>query len=345
MPSNKTPTGGRAALAAEAWAFDVFREKREKQELSEVVNELYEELYSAYFSPGIGVLSVNATAREKDLAPAELRKILASLEAVGHLTTEEPGPRLTARGARHCERSGISRERREEYEELRYRIMKLLEGEYDQHGPRGGFELRSMARDLSLDRHVLNAQVKFLAGLGFVDTSDHHFGRITQEGLSLVEHWRDQEARLERFAEVEGLEPAARGRKFQKVFSSALEEAGWSAVEGLRTSNEEIDVFLSRGREFYLVECKWLKEPVEAGVVRELHGKVRTRAGVNGVLASMSSFTEGARVAVQKCASDRLILLFGEADVRSIIDRPAEFESLLEQKIVALVMSGEVIYD
>ena len=144
-----------------------------------------------------------------------------------------------------------------------------------------------------MDRIKANRQVRLLNDLGLVDGPGGGFLHLTQGGVAQAQSWGIQKARNEELDRVTDLDPSSRGREFQKVLASALEEAGWGAVEGLRTTNEEIDVFISQGREYYLVECKWLKDPVEAAVVRELYAKIKNRTGVQGVLASMSSFTAG----------------------------------------------------
>ena len=311
--------------------------------MNELISQLYGELYPAYFSGG--VLSINSFAREKGLDGLELQKIVAALEAEGLLTTDGPGVSLTGIGVVHCEANGIGADKRGEYNDLRYRIIKFLEAKYNEQGLRSGSHLDPMAKELGVDRVKIYRQVRLLDQLGLVEGAGGGFFHLTQGGVAQAETWGAQKARNEELDRVAALDPASRGREVQKIFANALEEAGWGAAESLRTSNEEIDVFVSRGREYYLVECKWLKAPVEAAVVRELYGKIKNRAGVQGVLASMSSFTRGASEAVERYANDRLILLFGDTDVRSIIDQPANFESLLEKKIGALVMSGEVVFE
>lgn len=328
--------------------FDITDSSPERKQLDELISQLCGELYSAYFSGG--TLSINSFAREKGLDGLELRKLVASLEVEGILTTEGSGVSLTALGVVHCEENGIGADKRGEYNDLRYRIVKFLEAEYNEHGPGGGSHLDPIAKDLGVDRAKIYRQVRLLDDLGLVDGPGSGFLRLTQGGVAQAQSWIAQKGRNEELDRIAGLDSASRGREFQKTFANALEEAGWGAVKGLRShslrsSTEEIDIFVSRGREYYLVECEWLEDPVEADVVRELYGKIKNRAGVQGVLASMSSFTQGASEAVEGYAKDRLILLFGETDVRSIIDQPANFESLLENKIGALVIPGEVLFE
>ena len=107
--------------------------------MDKLVRLLYEELYSAYFSGG--VLSANSFSRERGVDRLELRKLIASLEGEGYITTEGPGVSLTASGVLYCENNGVGADNRKDYNDLRYRIIKFLESKYDESGPRGGSNL------------------------------------------------------------------------------------------------------------------------------------------------------------------------------------------------------------
>lgn len=76
-----------------------------------------------------------------------------------------------------------------------------------------------------------------------------------------------------------------------------------------------MDVLFYREREYYLVECKWEKDPIEAPIVRELSGKLANRWDVRGVIASMSGFSIGAVIQAQEYAGKHIILFFGPADI------------------------------
>ena len=97
-------------------------------------------------------------------------------------------------------------------------------------------------------------------------------------------------------------------------------------------------------REYYLIECKWEKLPVEAHVVRELYGKLANSVDVKGIMVSMSGFTSGADKQVADYAGQKVILLFGPDDIRSIADTSRGFEDLLNMKYDALITSRKGIW-
>lgn len=103
-------------------------------------------------------------------------------------------------------------------------------------------------------------------------------------------------------------------------------------------------MIVSRGRDFYLVECNWKKDPVGAAVIRELHGKLSNRVGVHGVCVSMSGFTCGTVEQVAKFANQKIILLFGPIDVNSMVCEDSQFDALLTEKYRALVTRQKVSY-
>jgi hypothetical protein len=92
--------------------------------------------------------------------------------------------------------------------------------------------------------------------------------------------------------------------------------------------------------EFSLVESRHGLE-----VIRELYGKLGNRVDVQGIVVSMSGFTEGAMKQVSDYHNERIILLFGPRDVHSMIFERVPFDELLSQKFGTLVTRGKVIFD
>jgi HJR/Mrr/RecB family endonuclease len=163
--------------------------------------------------------------------------------------------------------------------------------------------------------------------------------------LEAIGKQRKQSTLATDFDAIARLEPQPRGREFQKLFARMIaQHEGWSEEEGVRTSDEEIDVIVNRDREYYLVECKWERHGVEAKVIRDLYSKLTDRANTQGLVASLSGFTRGAVEHVQKKASDRIILLFGPWDVCALMYGRVSFDDLLGEKYDALVKRGSVLF-
>jgi hypothetical protein len=112
----------------------------------------------------------------------------------------------------------------------------------------------------------------------------------------------------------------------------------------LRTDHEEIDVVFSKGREYFLVECKWENQPIGPGVVREFFGKLSNRIGVRGILISMSGFTSGSIKQVIKFASNKIILFFGPEDISKLVIEAHSFDEMLNMKYKAFVTKNEIKY-
>ncbi len=138
------------------------------------------------------------------------------------------------------------------------------------------------------------------------------------------------------------MSPQPRGRALQKLVAKVIEQHGWGQDESVRTSNEEMDVIVFREREYYLLECKWEKDRIEAAVIRELFGKLNNRIDVRGIVVSMSGFTEGAVKQVEDYISHRIILLFGGEDIRTLFYGQATFDDLLNAKYKELVTKRKV---
>ena len=159
-----------------------------------------------------------------------------------------------------------------------------------------------------------------------------------------VEEWQKKSNLVDELAGVAQLDERNRARYLEKLFAASGEHHGWSQEEGVRTSNEEMDVILYKDREYYLVECKWEKDPAEAGVIRELHGKLSNRAGVRGIVVAMTGFTKGAKEQTETYANSHLILLFGPEDTRALVNSEIQFEELLNEKYKQLVTRRNAVF-
>jgi hypothetical protein len=106
-----------------------------------------------------------------------------------------------------------------------------------------------------------------------------------------------------------------------------------------------MDIIVYKEREYYLVECKWEKSPIEASIIRELYGKLGNRIGVLGMVVSMSGFAGGAIKQAEQYANEKVILFFGPQDIHSLVYETSSFEKLLNDKYQQLITRRKVIFD
>lgn len=245
---------------------------------------------------------------------------------------------ITARGVVVAEQEGIAdADIKRQNERLRTSVLEFLADVYEERGQYARTHYEKLARTLKVDQALLIENLGILGELGYTESGSIGEYSISLFGKDEVAKVRDKQRALDEFDEIEAKEPRARGRAFQTYLAGVLESEGWKVKEGARTSHEEMDVLLSRNREILLAECKWTSERVEASVIRELMGKLENRAGVSGLLFSMSGFSTGAVEQCQDYANKRPILLFGPSDTRSVIARGGSFDQLLDAKHNELV--------
>jgi len=253
---------------------------------------------------------------------------------------------ITVRGIIESERMDfLPVERMRVNREARFLILRHLADVYEKGDINSEASFDDIMRQTGLDQKTLLQNSQVLDELGHTESLSMGMSKITHLGLNAFEEWKERLKLATDYEDITGLEPHRRGIEFQSLVRRVLESAQWSAEAGVRTSHEEMDVIFSRGREFYLLECKWERDPIEAGVVRELLGKLANRVDVKGTIFSMSGFTTGAIEQAEQCASQRIILLFGKGDMRSIVYGEVSFDDLLDSKYKALVTRRRVLLD
>lgn len=246
---------------------------------------------------------------------------------------------LTGKGLIYAENQHlVDPERVLYHQNFRHKILSFLFQLYENKGFWEGTHIIELAEKMNADINQIDEEYRVLYELDFVK-NDHL--SISREG---IEYWK-RHLRLESFkaeflnlVNLEGITPQQRGRKLEKLIAEVLEFAGWNQKANVTTSYEQIDVVIYHNREFYLIECKWEKDPIEADEIDKLFGKLRRRTGTNGFLMSMSGFTRGAIENVEDSTNQKLILLFGKKDIEKIISNPDSFDSLFNEKVEELVI-------
>lgn len=224
-------------------------------------------------------------------------------------------------------------------------ILKTLADVFEHEGPEVFIDYHDLAERISLDANLVWANLELLSIHVEWETVDRIAFRISPFGLNRVDGYRQFVRIIQEFEELSVMEPRSRGRALQKLLAKVFAYQGWPQFEGLRTSNEEMDIIVYRGREYYFIECKWEKGPVETEVVDKLSGKLARRPDVKGIIASMSGFSKGSIAAVQGHANTRVILLFGPRDVSSMIHGETMLESLIDDKYREFVTRQKVVFE
>lgn len=240
---------------------------------------------------------------------------------------------LLGRGAIYAEESGIvPAEHARTNQNVRTGILLALAEVYEKKGRHYSKFKHELESELGIDSNSATANLRVLVDLEYASPTGNAGYKIEDPGIAAVNKYRKTKGIADEFESVSAMAPQPRGRALQKLIARLIKQQGWETDEGVRTSHEEMDVIAWREREYYLLECKWEKDPIEAPVVRELFGKLGNRIGVNGIMMSMSGFTKGAAEQASDFAGQRMILLFGEDAIKRMVYGAEPFTDLLDAK-------------
>lgn len=312
----------------------------------EIEQELLNNLYRHYFDAG-GNCNVRELREQLGWDAQVMERVVDEMVESDVITPWTAGGnyRITAGGIIRAETTGTaSSDLLRENDSIRLKVLELLLEQREQRGSMGSLHFTQIASQIATSQERLAWNLTFMEQVGLIE--DFGTGsRITRIGSdALLEH-RKQESFGNEFNRISTMTPQQRGKAFEGLLARVLESQGWVGVTNARTNNEEMDLIVRRGREYYLIECKWLKKPVEAAVVHGLFGKLEKRAGSRGIVVSLTGFTGGAVEAVTELAHGRLVLLFGRVDVQSLVSGEVSLDDLLTQKFDALMMNKKALYE
>lgn len=224
-------------------------------------------------------------------------------------------------------------------------ILDKLAAVYEKGGSIADAYIETLSGETGIEVNVLVNNLQVLEDLGYIESVSIGSYKIKYIGLEAVARWEISVGFVKEFEDISSLKPHPRGQALQKLLAKVIEKNGWFQEEGARTSHEEMDIVIHKEREYFLIESKWEKEPIQAGVVRELYGKLGNRIGVQGIVISMSGYTEGALQQAEEYASNRVILFFGPEDIKQLIHEQASFDILLNDKYQHLITKRKILYD
>lgn len=315
-----------------------------------ILTTLYEKwwLYSPWGeSDRVKAVDMSLLSEQQDIDYGTIGKILDQLDHEGlvyHRMENEYG--ITQAGIFYAESQGlIDKSVADTNLACRVQFLRFLAEVYEKYGPMRVVYPRDLANRYPIDPIFAMNNLDLLRGAGLIKYTGSVDFIISQDGLKWLEKYDRQLDIKERFQAISGMNPQQRGRSIQALLAEVIEQHGWSQMESVKTSHEEMDIIIFQNREYYLIECKWEKAPVEASVIRELIGKLNNRTDMRGIAASMSGFAKGAVDQVREHVSQRIILLFGPQDIRSMIDGRIAFNELLDEKYKELVTRKKVVFD
>lgn len=145
----------------------------------------------------------------------------------------------------------------------------------------------------------------------------------------------------ERFFELHASSgsPQERGRAFEELLHDLLDLYDLQPRASYRLPAEQIDGAFTFRTDDYLLEAKWVREPIEPKDLRDFDGKIASKAkNTLGLFISVSGFTSGALDF--RGSNGTAIVLMDGADLLAVLEQRIEFPELLERKRRHAVETG-----
>lgn len=140
------------------------------------------------------------------------------------------------------------------------------------------------------------------------------------------------------------LSPQKRGFEFERLLYQLFQIEKLQPAGSFRTKGEQIDGMFKYEVHYYLLEARWVKDPVTASQLLAFAGKVSGKfLGTRGVFLSMSNFSKDAPSALRYLPFTN-ILLFDSRDINYCFLPKYSFTQVLNAKLRSAAQLGTVNY-
>ena len=191
------------------------------------------------------------------------------------------------------------------------------------------------------DEPVVNAEGRFLTLIQGVESGSSAdvikgdpFAAVRQVNV-------DQAAQLKgALLDIHKLAPQARGYAFETFLQQLFEASNLQPRAPFRNTGEQIDgSFQCRG-DIYLVEAKWVVNPVGAGELHIFQGKISQKAAwTRGVFISYYGFTD---VVLEAFGRGKSLICISGKDINHALERHIPFADVIDRKVRAAAETGSV---
>lgn len=292
---------------------------------------------------------------ESGVDPNEVEEALERLEAAGQIKARGLSATyvILPYGIARAESEGLvnAAYARMNLDQRAY-ILEMLAREREKNGQYSGIGYPVFAADLSIAEARILDHFEFLRAAGHIDDIDTVEVRITLKGLNIARRRRARRAFTTKLEEISKLEPTPRGRALQDLIAEVIDHEGiWKAKSGVwtvaneDTPREDTDVLIYQGMDYFNLESKWEKDPIDGDPIGKLFEKLEERVDQRGIVASMSGFNPNAIKKVRRHMNQKMILLFGKKSILALIHGERTFDEIVKEKHLAMVSKMQILED
>jgi hypothetical protein len=146
--------------------------------------------------------------------------------------------------------------------------------------------------------------------------------------------------------------PNKRGKALEKSLNGLFDASGILIRESFEVVGsrgegivEQIDGVVEIEGHVYLVEMKWLREPVSKGDVSIHLVRVFNREHSRGIVISASGFTEPAITVCRESLSQMLIVLCNLEEIVMLLEQGKDLKQLIKEKVNAAIIHKNPMYE
>ncbi len=125
-----------------------------------------------------------------------------------------------------------------------------------------------------------------------------------------------------------------RGKKIEKIIARIIEIYNWKNVELNHIKDGvEVDIMGDYGRDFFIMESKWWKEPIQSGVPLRLSGMIPLYPEAKGMVISQKGLTDNALTVISTLmVQNRIIISLDRNDIEAILNEKINFNYLIDKR-------------
>lgn len=143
------------------------------------------------------------------------------------------------------------------------------------------------------------------------------------------------------FKRLSELDPQARGYAFEKFLHDLFIFFDLDPRHSFKLSGEQIDGSFVYSGDTYLLEAKWVNDPIGLNELSVFDGKVATKARwTRGLFISMSGYTEGGLTAFRS-GRTLSIVGFDRSDLLMILEGNVSLKKAIDEKVRVAAEEGK----
>jgi len=319
----------------------------------DIEDAILKRLYACWFEPNVQQdVNLSDFATELGIGRDHIWDVFYQLQELDLARARYVGPlaAISSRGILHCEEGGLADPGlAAEQRKARDGILAVAATYRESHGVHAMIPYEMLCSDAGIEEESFINNLEVLLDFDLLERVTSATFRITSRGVERVRDSQTRSARLEEFERLrrlDGVTPQQRGHRLEDLLDEVAISENWQAEKRVRAQGTENDLVVHKGLHYFLVSCKWEKDPIEANELELLESRVRSRAMTNGgLLVSMSEFTDNCIEEARFKINSAQILLFGPSDTEAVLACQVTLTELIDNKLEEAMYHRKILVD